>query len=73
MEENLLNELENFTSVKYLDDVTNNNTSNCCHDDEQVSERRKKTKHRLSNIVYSLGSFSCSSISNQRSTIDFSC
>lgn len=33
MEENLLNELENFTSVKYLDDVTNNNT---CTDDDQV-------------------------------------
>ncbi|CAF0984560.1 unnamed protein product [Rotaria sordida] len=33
MEENLLNELENFTSVKYLDDVTNNN--NCCNDDDQ--------------------------------------
>jgi len=34
MEENLLNELENFTSIKYFDDVTNNN--NCCNDDEQV-------------------------------------
>ncbi|CAF3424922.1 unnamed protein product [Rotaria socialis] len=32
MEENLLNELENFTSIKYLDDVTNNN---CCNDDDQ--------------------------------------
>ena len=34
MEENLLNELENFTSVKYLDDLTNNNR--CHEDDEQV-------------------------------------
>jgi hypothetical protein len=37
MEENLLNELENFTSIKCLDDVTNNNNNNsCCNDDEQV-------------------------------------
>ncbi|CAF5194568.1 unnamed protein product, partial [Rotaria magnacalcarata] len=34
MEENLLNELENFTSIKYLDDVTNNN---CCNDGDQDS------------------------------------
>jgi hypothetical protein len=34
MEENLLNEIENFTSIKYLDDLTNND--NCCNDDEQV-------------------------------------
>jgi hypothetical protein len=34
MEENLLNELENITSIKYLDDVTNNN--NLCSNDEQV-------------------------------------
>lgn len=34
MEENLLNELENFTSIKYLDDVTNNYNNN--DDDEQV-------------------------------------
>ena len=36
MEENLLNELENFTSIKYLDDVTNN----CSNDDEQVCEKK---------------------------------
>jgi hypothetical protein len=36
MEENLLNELENFTSIKCLDDVTNNTNNNCCNDDEQV-------------------------------------
>ncbi|CAF0747785.1 unnamed protein product [Rotaria sp. Silwood1] len=37
MEENLLNELENFTSIKYLDDVTNNNNTNnnCCNDNDQ--------------------------------------
>ncbi|CAF0763765.1 unnamed protein product [Adineta steineri] len=33
MEENLLNEIENFTSIKYLDDVTNND--HYCNDDEQ--------------------------------------
>ncbi|CAF2853263.1 unnamed protein product [Rotaria sp. Silwood2] len=38
MEENLLNELENFTSIKYLDDLTNNNNNNnCCNDDDQDS------------------------------------
>ncbi|CAF5091780.1 unnamed protein product, partial [Rotaria sp. Silwood1] len=33
----LLNELENFTSIKYLDDVTNNNNTNnnCCNDNDQ--------------------------------------
>lgn len=36
MEENLLNELESFTSIKYLDDVTNNNF--CNNDDEQVCQ-----------------------------------
>jgi hypothetical protein len=34
MEENLLNELENFTSIKYLDDVTNN-PNNCRDDDDE--------------------------------------
>lgn len=45
MEENLLNELENFTSIKYFDDVTNNNNNNnCCNDDEQVC---LKIKHYI--------------------------
>lgn len=34
MEENLLNEIENFASIKYLDDVTNSET--CCDEDGQV-------------------------------------
>ncbi len=42
MEENLLNELENFTSIKYLDDVTNNNTNYCNDDDEQQQVKLTK-------------------------------
>ena len=68
MEENLLNELENFASVKYLDDLTNNNNNNssnhCCHDDpnEQVNNHISiECEHvRCS----SLGRITCSSISD---------
>jgi len=34
MEENLLNELENFSSIKYLDDLTNNSSTNACYDEQ---------------------------------------
>jgi hypothetical protein len=47
MEENLLNELENFTSIKCLDDVTNNN--NCFNDDEQVYF---KIKYKFCNYIF---------------------
>ena len=37
MEENLMNELENLASIKYLDNVTNcASSNNCCAADDQV-------------------------------------
>ena len=73
MEENLLNELENFASIKYLDNVTNNSsTNNCCSDDDQV--RCNHFHHSSSNtfVFLCLGQFSLPTISHQRSTISFS-
>ena len=70
MEENLLNELENFTSIKYLDNVTNSNSSNCGIDDEQVdaSLRPLPMPHAL--FSFDQGHVTRASTSDQRPTAD---
>ena len=57
MEENLLNELENFASIKYLDNVTNNTSNgNCCSDeDHQVSSSHFDQRERQQRPVNLLG------------------
>lgn len=78
MEENLLNELENFSSVKYLENVTNNSGANgFCSDDDQVrnslSFKNIFIRHfSFCFVRFIQGQFPFSAIGYKRSSIDLS-